>query len=51
MSKRQSDAVYAKKKQVLLSIKEKVEFLKHLDKFALEILSLTGKEAALSLLP
>jgi hypothetical protein len=30
-----SDAVYTKKKHMLLSIKEEVELLKHLDKFAL----------------
>jgi hypothetical protein len=40
MSKRPSDAAYAKRKQVLLSIKEKVEFLRQLDKSALVIPSL-----------
>jgi hypothetical protein len=47
----QSVEMHGKKKQVLLSVKEKVEFLKHLDKPALVILSLTGKEGALSLPP
>jgi hypothetical protein len=51
MSKRQSDAAYAKRKQVLLSIKEKGEFLRQLHKSALVIPSLTGKESALSLSP
>jgi hypothetical protein len=36
---------------VLLSIKEKVEFLRQLDKSALVISLLTGTEAALSLSP
>jgi len=51
MSKRPSDAAYARRKQVLLSIKEKVEFLMQLDKSALVIPSPTGTEAALSLYP
>ena len=51
MSKRPSDAAYARWKQVLLSVKEKVEFLRQLDKSALVIPSLTGTEAALSLSP
>jgi hypothetical protein len=51
MSKSPSDAACARRKQVLLSINEKVEFLRQLDKSALVIPSLTGTEAALSLSP
>ena len=44
MCKRPSDLVYDKRKQVLLTIEEKVEFLKNLDKSALVIPKFTGTE-------